>query len=141
MKDPRNHFREQAQSRDLNVGFYNTSKESAMRQFTKYDTATRPSYDVGRTPNITVQPPSPERPSAVHDAYARLAQAVGTLSSEIDGLSSRLVPVLGTDDFLSDAAEPSAGYGVPLADSIASEAARVEDLIAHVRKLGARLAL
>lgn len=84
--------------------------------------------------------PVPERQPPICEASSRLAQAVETLASELVGLSSRLNPVLGTD-FPSDMSEPRAGYSVPLADSIAAEASRVEAMIAHVRSLGARLGL
>lgn len=81
-----------------------------------------------------------ERQPPICEASSRLAQAVETLASELGGLSSRLDPVLGTD-FSSDKSEAIAGYSVPLADSIAAEASRVEAMIAHVRSLGARLGL
>lgn len=139
MKDPREHFREQAQERGLNFGFYDTTKESVMRHtIGQYDTTIRPSYDVGRTACETG--PIQERHTPVYEAYSRLCQAVETLSSELIGLSSRLVPVLGTD-FPTEKADASQSYGVPLADSIAHEAARVEAMIAHIRQLGVRLGL
>ncbi len=84
--------------------------------------------------------PVPDRQPPIFEASSRLAQAVETLASELGGLSSRLNPVLGTD-FPPDNSEARVGYSVPLADSIAAEASRVEAMIAHVRSLGARLGL
>jgi len=84
--------------------------------------------------------PGPERRPPICEASSRLSHAVETLASELVGLSSRLNPVLGTD-LPSDKSETRIGYSVPLADSIAAEASRVEAMIEHVRSLGARLGL
>ena len=104
----------------------------------QYENPVRHSEDFRHVGNAVG--PHPDRQSVICEASSRLAQAVETLSSELNGLSSRLNPVLGTD-FPADASEAKTGYGIPLADSIAAEAARVEAMIARVRNLGVRLGL
>ena len=104
----------------------------------QYATPVRHSEDFRDAENAVG--PLPDRQPAICKASLRLAKAVETLSSELGGLSSRLSPVLG-EDFPSGTSEAKAGCGIPLADSIAAEAARVEAMIDRVRNLSDRLGL